>query len=307
MFKNYFKGGIVYSSLILIFAGLQVGCGDNSPVESDGNSNGIPDIYTIETEPSMSPDRDYIFYVAIDTTTLDEDGIWKAKRKNPHREKVLLGNGFRSPVLSFDNNTVTYLKNSRINYYRMSDNSSWSSNINQSFESIMHLNGNLMLGCRDDSIFIIDETNRKVNYFKKGWDPGLVSPDNFIYMTEIEIQGIRDYIIVKSYYPSEFIDTVYNIGSLPPGSIARWPTMEPQQNRISYTIETFNINYVYATEQDVDSSWLIDTSKYNKSCIISYNGIIYTGQDGRFYLSNFRGTTKMPYWGAYNVQSESIF
>ena len=276
------------------------GCNKSSPVSSNDDNGNSGDIYTIETEPSLSPDRNYVYFVAVDTTVLDDDGIWRAKRSNPIREKVFLGKGFHSPTLAFDKRKIAYLKSGHINYYREADSSTWESDINQSFESIVYIGDNRLLGCRSNSIYIINEAEKQVKFLAQGWDPTHVSSGAFIFLNYGGNQFSTEFVVLKLQYPFESIDTVFNIVSLSQGQFPHWATMEPGNGRLSFTVRSGSENLVYAADPQNDSCWQIAASSFNKSLIVSYNTIIFTGVDGRFYQSNFSGTRIMPYWAALN-------
>jgi hypothetical protein len=282
---------------LIIIAVFLLSC-DNDTGVTPATPNGGPDRYRIETEPTLTPNRNYIYYITTDTSNTAKSGIYRAKAKKPVREEVLLGEGFHSPTLSPDNNTLAFLESAKINYFRLSDQSRWKSSVTDGFESIVFVNDSLLAACRYNSIFLLNENSGIADFFTDGWDPTLVMPDTIVYLIEDTIGSVNTYRIVKNDISNNQPDTILNIGHLELFEFPRWPTLEPLIGRLTYAVRTPIINYVFSAEIGSGVSTHIDTTRYEKPYIINYDLIIFTGPDGRFYQSDFSGEAIFPFWYA---------
>jgi len=77
-------------ALILILLLVLVACDKDhyNIVKDDDNESALN---LIETAPSISPDRLYIYYVGLDTSADSNSGIYKALISNPVQQKVTAG------------------------------------------------------------------------------------------------------------------------------------------------------------------------------------------------------------------------
>lgn len=280
---------------ILLIAFLTSGCNNDDEIISHGGT-GFGS-YSREIEPSLSADREYIYYVTFDNLIPAKDGIYRARLTDPVREKLLSGSGFHSPTVSFDNTMIAFLHNGRISYFRIAENRVLSSSITDNFQSIVYINENLLLGNRGDSLYLISESGSSVSFFDAGSDPTLFAPDTFVYLVELANKTYG--IIMNTYGGGEegfkminevAIDTIFS------SKVPRWVSIEPVLKRFVYTLEGDTINYVYSSEVGSSTSNLIDATQYLKPYILNFDLIIYPGPDGRFYQSNFNGSRISPFW-----------
>ncbi|UCD93387.1 MAG: hypothetical protein JSU69_06320 [Candidatus Zixiibacteriota bacterium] len=276
-----------YSLAALILIAVLLGCGDEyyGPTGSGGGNHGP---YPVETEPSLSPDLNYIYYVSTDTAHNLYSGIYRASVGQPKREKIFAGAGLHSPSVGFDNNTVAYIDSGRIKYYRMSDMSGWPSNVTDSFGSIFYLSNDpldILIGQRNDSIFLVTESEGAVPFIARGWDPTFVFKDTFVYLTGED----SIYHIIKSNIYNLSPDTLFTLIT---NAWPHWPSLERNSGWVGYSLAWYYQRFIYAAK---DTFHFVDSSDYLKPLMLRYNMIIYTGPDGRFYQSNFYGTKSVPF------------
>lgn len=260
-------------------------CGDEY---YDINGHTGPGLYSIETEPSLSPDRNYLYYISNDTTSSLYRGIYRASVETPVREKILHGLNYHSPTISLDNNTIAYLDSGKINYYRMSDMAKWTSAVADSFESILFVSDSVILANRNDSLFLVDEAEKASAFWIIGWDPTLVSRDTFVYFVGTD----SAYHIVKNNLYNIHPETLFTVATT---AWPRWPSFDPESNHLAFEIERFHQKFIYSAEVAADTFIFIDSSEYSKPYILNHNLIIFTGPDGRFYQSDFYGTKSVPF------------
>ncbi len=282
------KFSFVILAMVIVF----IGCGDkyyNNRIQDSNDDKYLP---LIESEPSLSPDRNYIYYITVDTADNLNSGIYRAAVANPIRQKLMTGIDIHSPSLGFDNNTVAYLDDSgKIYYYNLDGQTTDTSTVDEHFESIFYISDNKLLahrgdtGGQNDSIFLIDNTGQ-VTYLVDGWDPTYYAKDTFIYIYSGDDSSyciLRNNII--SYSQPE---TLFTISSFP--AIPRWPSMDRQLNRLTYCLFWADQRFIYSAKAYETGFNFVDSSDYPKPLILGNDLIIYTGWNGRLYKSDFLGT-----------------
>ena len=273
--------------LLFVLLLLMGGCDDYS-YPTDGNNPPLPQgPYPIETEVSLTPDREYIYYISTDTVVSGKNGIYRARVSIPVREPVLLGDSLHSPVVSLNSSTLAYIDSGRVHYYNLVDKVIQPSALIDSFESVIFVNDTLLVAARDRWLYLINEKQQTSTFFAYGWDPTFVARDTFVYWKGFD----STYIIIRTDIDKSYPQTLYNLKT---GATPRWPTFDKGLNRIAYGVEWHLEKHVYAVQVN-DSAHFIADVEYSKPYLIDYNRVIYTGPDGRFYQSDFYGEKSFPF------------
>jgi hypothetical protein len=263
-------------------------CGDEY-YGPGGPSGQDPGPYSIETEASISPDGDYIYYIADDTITVIYSGIYRALIANPVREKILYGHSYHSPTVNFDDKTVAYLDSGIVNYYDFSLDSGYVYDSGTTFNSLMYINEDILLAGRSDSFFIVYDSGQSY-FLKTGRDPTFTAPDTFVY---IDRTDSIHYHIIK--YGLPFSPNPETLLTLETTAWPRWPSYHAPSNRIVYGLEYYHQKFIYTFRPGDSSFFFLDSSTYSKPLILKDNLIIYTGPDGRFYKTDSQGVTTAPF------------
>ncbi|HHI03715.1 MAG: hypothetical protein DRP51_02110 [Candidatus Zixiibacteriota bacterium] len=277
----------------LILSVLIVACDDEYYGPTTGNGDG-PSANFIETDVSLSPDREYIYFSVRDTIFGLYSGLFKARVTHPIREEIYHGEYYKSPTINFDNNILAFLFEGRICYYDIAEDTMKTSGIDDQFESILYVNLDVLLAARNDSIFLTNEEDSSYQYLRDGWDPTLVAPDTFLF---IDSSDNYTFHILKDNLEEINPETLYTIIT---GAFPRWPTLEPNSGHLAYGIEFWDQKFIYsgvAGESPLPGETLtfIDSSEYSKPYILSYNQIIFSGPDGSLYQSDFKGAKSVPF------------
>jgi len=259
-----------------------------------GNGHGVGR-YLIETQPSLSFDHTYVYYIATDTVDTSNNGIYRAQVKKPIRERVFAGQNLRSPTVSPDNQEVAYLKSGVIWFYNIDENSHATSSVSMSFQSIAYVSDMILVGQRQDSIHVISKSDDSVTFLASGWDPSPLTRDTVLYVVPIVGQA---YGIVKSDMSALSCDTMYYVSVIDNFGYVRWPSFDRQSNRLTWILTSARGHEVFAAEIGQYPPHIISGSLAEKPLILNFDKIIYTGPDGRFYESNYFGTDKGPFWYA---------
>ena len=281
---------LLFSLLLLI---LIIACEDEYYGPAGGNGD-EPSANFIETDVSLSPDREYIYFSVRDTIFGLYSGIYKARVTQPVREKIYHGENYRSPTINFDNNILAYLFAGRIHYYDIARDTLKNSGIIGQFESILYVNLDVLLAARDDSIFLTNEEDSSYQYLRDGWDPTLVAADTFLFIASLDNYTFR---MIKANLEESNPETLFTIQT---GAQPRWPTLEPNSGHLAYGIEFWNHKYIYSATAGespgfMDSLTFLDSTEYLKPYILNYNQIIFSGPDGSLYQSDFEGSKSVPF------------
>jgi hypothetical protein len=273
-------------SLVSIVLLTTLGCGDEY-YGTNNNANRGP--YPVESEPSLSPDNKYIYYVSDDTASNGYGGIYRAAVADPVRERILAGSNLHSPVMGSDNETLAYLDKGKINYFVLPGSVSPLSGISDSFESIMFLDESIIIGQRHDSLFAVDEFHGTSTFALSGWDPTSVAKDTFVCI--VQDTGKIYYIVELNKY-NVSPDTLFTLKT---NARPRWPSFHRKSGRLAFGLEFTDQRFIYSAEAFKDSSHFIDSTDFIKPYILNFDCIIFTGPDGRFYRSDFNGTKSVPF------------
>lgn len=279
----------------LILLILIIACEDEyyKPTSSDGNGSSAN---FIETDVSLSPDREYIYFSVRDTIFGRYSGINRASVTQPVRERVYAGSDYYSPTINFDNNILAYLFEGRIHYYNIIEDTMKNSGIVAEFESILYLNLDVLLAARDDSIFLTNEEDSSYQYLRDGWDPTLVSADTYLFFASLDNFTCR---MIKDDLEESHPETLFTIQT-DFNAKPRWPTLHPNSGRLAYGLEFADQKFIYTATVGESLGYgetrtFIDSSEYSKPYILNFNQIIFSGPDGSLYQSDFEGTKSVPF------------
>ncbi len=78
--------------------------------------------------------------------------------------------------------------------------------------------------------------------------------------------------------------------------------IEPTMNRYCYSINNGTNYSIYAGGSGGESDHLVAESDYAGVTMLDSDNIIYTGGDGRLYVTDFNGINSFPFWGALDPQ-----
>ena len=269
-----------YSLLLLVILSLFIACGDEYYGPSSNNDDDDPTYSTIETEPTLSDNGSYIYYVSADTSDLFYSGIFRVTVVSPSRQKLVHGPGYHSPTISFDNMTLAYLDSGHIKYQSLYDLSHYESPLPDSFGSITFIRDTILAACRNDSIFVVTDSGSMSPLIPKGWDPVTLAEDTFMYVTG----KAPDFYIVRNNIYGIRPETLVTLSGM---GKPRWPDMMTGFNYISFEIADWNRHYFYVWKFGTSSPIAVGESKYPKSIFLNDGRILFTGDYGQFLYSRY--------------------
>ncbi len=283
---------LLFGLILLI---LIVACDEEYYQPTGGNGEPSPNF--IETDVSLSFDREYIYFSVRDTIFEGSySGIYKARTTLPVREKIYGGENYKSPTINFDDNILAYLFEGRIHYYDIVNDTLKNSGIIGEFESIVYVNLDVLMAARNDSLFLTNEIDSSYSYLRDGWDPTLVAADTFLFFASLDNFTFR---VIKDNLGDSHPETLFTIQASV-NVIPHWPTLHPGSGHLAYGWEFWNQRFIYSATVGEslglgDMKTFIDVSEYSKPYILNYNQIIFSGPDGSLYQSDFEGLKSVPF------------
>ena len=272
---------------------LTAACEEDS-VTSDESGIG----YRLESEPTLSVDGQYVYMVATDTIHANNSGIYRARVSRPQRELILAGDGYHSPTVSTDNTLLAYLREGTLTYYRFAGGVKWNTNVPGSYSSVLFVDSGRIVAGVGDSIYLLDEAQASRTSLVRGGDPTLVREGAFAY--RFPRPGYA-YSIAVYDMASATCDTVFTISTLENLGEVRWPTYHESSKRLAWLTHDWwgnTVSTCHADSGGIENHHYIDTTGTLKPYLIGADAVIYTGPDGRFRKSDYRGLYKSVFWYA---------
>ncbi len=254
----------------------------------DPNSN-FPAYYPIETQPNITPDRQYVYYIRTDTSSLSKDGIYRLQVVRPEREEILPGFGLQCPTSTARQLNLAFLDSSRIILYNLIDSAMETIYPSRDFRSILYINDSILIAGDDTALYRLNTNDSTIVEFETGWDPTIMQGDT---ITFIRSAGVgRYHVMVQSVF-----DTAgANIADIPAAERPRWASVEPRLRRFVYAVPNGGEYAIYTGEDSSSTAHLVAGSAYPRACMLDFNLLIFSGPDGRFYQIDYLGTLGTPY------------
>ncbi len=268
---------------------LILGCSEK-PTRPGGNY--VPR-YSFESEPTLSPDRQWVYFIATDTVTPANSGIYRAPISRPASETVLLGESLHSPTIAPDNRTLAYLDAGEIEYYDLLSQTGSSANIRRAFESIQYINDSLLVAQADSSVWLINDRRSMVSHIGRGRDPSALVGDTFIYLAPVDGTAGG---IVKCDASFAVRDTIFCIAPHDQPGSARWPAWDPAGSTMVWVYHTSSDTAVYVGQGQPSNNRRLAATTQRKALIVRPGTVIFTGNDGRFYQTDYTGSDPFLWW-----------
>jgi len=280
-----------------------VSCNKEYPVIISGGDGPTTSAnYSIETEPTLSPDGQFLYYIAMDTLLPEKNGVYCAQISAPRREQLLAGAAMHSPSASFDRSTVAFLAGGVLNYLDAGDESSSPAGVPLSLQTVIYINDSMLVGCSGTRLYLVNSGDSTFSEVGTGTDPTFYAPDQFIALLAVQTGS---YLILKftvRFLDGEISTTIDTLDALTSNGRIRWVSLDPGGSRYVYVEQLDEENRVTTGQVGSSVRYSIATTDYLKPCMLGFNKLIYSGPDGRFYQSTFDGSTQSPFWHAEDVE-----
>jgi hypothetical protein len=261
----------------------------NSKNDSVNFGSGFPAYYPIETQPEITPDRQYVYYVRTDTSQLSQDGIYRLKIVRPEREEILAGTGYKSPSSTARQLSLAFVDSSRLVLYGLVDKKRDTLHASRLFNSSLYINDSTLVAGDDTALYRLNTNDSSIVEFEFGWDPTVLDGDTIAF---IRPAGVGTYQVIAQ----TVFDTVGQVvATIPSPERPRWASVEPRLRRFVYAVPNGADFAFYTGEQGSSSTNLVAGSTHPKACMLDFNLLIFSGPDGRFYETDFAGTIAVPF------------
>lgn len=273
---------MIYKIATVAFAicWLAVSC-NNTESPAGGNGNGV-DLFEflVESDMSLSPDGEYVYYVGVDTALPQWSGIYRAEISNPARELVIRIDSISSPAVDEAGENIYFIKNNMLMKVRLADSSVSQMDIlsGKDLHNIITLNDSLMIAWADASIFRINLRSLQVDSIGPGGYPSLTPCDSFLYLSP---GPLNDVTVLLSAFDSISRDTLYSFDI---HTNMEWPSYDCINNNIAYTIPvSHEWSYIYLRNLGDPGilPQLMDSTTNPRILKISTIHTIYTGSNGK--------------------------
>jgi hypothetical protein len=274
----------LYLFLILSVV-LACGCTEDRPTRSNGEQH-----FSLETDPQLSPDGNYIYYVSLDSFLLDNSGIYRASVLTPIREKIVSGVGLSSPTLSPDNQTLVYIDSGDIRWYDLISHNTGQFPSGFLWNAIVFVDTSELIACRDSFIELINIAALSAAGLGLGFEPDNDRDSTYIISTNLE-PDFR--LILRENYWNGQTDTLLKAqfpGLIPP---IRSPSKHPSNDHLVFSIRNGSAYDIYSARGDT----LTVLGKSNRSGveIVADDLVLFTGPVGLLYRTTVSGGMPLPW------------
>ncbi len=270
---------------------LCIGCTND---ETGPPPQGI-DYYPIETDPALSPDREYIYLSLRDSLVPALTGIYRARVTRPERERVWMDSGLTSPSLSADLQRVVALRHDTLMVYTAVDSSVLVFAVDSTFESVCFVGNDLVIASRDSSLYRIAEPGAGLTLDRYGYDPVALSDSSYLYIAHV---SQFQWSIIEQNLTGQ-AETLFT-----QTSVARpmWPMLNGNRDRLLLSAPVATGYDLVVHDLSSGQSLTVAQSQYPKSTLAG-NYVLFTGEHPLLnQVSIFGGQASL--W-VYTVPNES--
>ena len=277
------------SSIVCLVCVLLAACGEKS---IDTSRERTPTGPPIETEPKLNFAGNTVYYVHTDTLYPENNGIYRANAANPLRYKVVDGLTVTSPSASPDESKIAFLDNGLLRIYNAASKSVTNLGIDSAFSTVFFVYGDQLIGEIHNRIYIVNLVDSTVSLYREGIRP---SPDRAGFFLWLDLKAGSEKDIVLTSVPLDSNETAFEYNE--PIAIQY---LSRCANTDRYAFVTGNgPTYTVCTRLGGSAGVsTIQTTAHPWVLMVGYDVLIFTGDNGRFYQSNFDGTSIIEYRGA---------
>ncbi len=244
--------------------------------------------YLVESDMSLSPDGEYIYYVGVDTALPNWTGIYRAEISNPSRELIVRIDSVSSPAADGAGKHIYAIRRNKIINVGIADSSISELDVlsGRELHKIVTLNDSLIIAWADASIFRINLLSLQVDSIGPGAYPSLLPCDSFIYLLP---DPLSNNVLLEMPFNLQKADTLYMFGN---HTMMQWPTCDCADENVAYTFPAENrLYYIYLKNIGVPGALrtLLDSTYSSQILKISSLQILYTGFNGKIYRVSENG------------------
>jgi hypothetical protein len=270
---------------LLALLGLLTGCHKKA-------TDSVPDLSvssrTLEFDPTYSPAQRDVFYVSVDTTN-DIRRIVAVDPTTARRIREWEAPVAASPSQSILGDKLVFVAvDGTLKYINFLTNQIVHSYSDDIYESVVYPGRDpVVVACRNDSLFMVDEANSTTSFLGLGYDPVFYLEDHIICV--VQVPGacqIVQYVDLESPGAPHI--------SISTNARVHFPSVDRSTAKLAFTLETlegFSVEGGYSN----GGHRRIQTSKKNRALFAGPDLILYTGPDGRLYATDFEGTINYPF------------
>lgn len=270
-------------------------CNGRDPTGPPDDGNTPPVSFAIETDPTLSPDGRFVYFIRTDTMFLDRSGIYRANSADAVRSLVLSGTDFTSPGVSPGGDSVAFIRNGQVWFYRPSDGRTLASGFDTPVRSVLYIDGQtILLNMSLNSLSLRDLTDNSELRNWAGREPGLTEPNTIVYLDDA---GMDLYYVLEWPVGSQLALELQSI-STPIGiHIPSWPDYDSGRNYLLFTQSSGAGEYKVIVTRPATTSGrdTVATASAPKAIFLPDGRIVYTAEDGRLWQTDVTGSFHLPF------------
>jgi hypothetical protein len=270
-------------------------CDGSDPTGPPDGGISPPVSFAIETDPTLSPDGRYVYYIRTDTMFLDRSGIYRANSADAIRSPVLTGTDFSSPSVSPSGDSVAFIRNGQVWFYRPSDGRTLASGIDFPASSVLYIDGQTIL--LNTSVSSLSQWDLADGSELRNWagrNPSLVGPNTIVYL---QSGGTDRENVIECNFGSQIdiiLETIStSLGINPPF----WPDLGSGGDYLVFTLGSGAGEYKVIVTRPATTSGrdTVATASAPKAIFLPDGRIVYTGEDGRLWQTSVTGSSHLPF------------
>jgi len=245
----------------------------------------------IETEATLTPDRQYVYYVHTDTAYPDNNGVYRVSAANPVPYPIITGHTVNSPSTAGLGFVLAYIENDSLWYWGPLNDSVTFSGVDTVLERVFFIEGSLVIGYRNGRIYVLPNFSNQASFHRTGTAPGPHTSGTFVWLRDKP--GPEVSIMISRLQPIEDSVLISFDLSAPVQRISHFPS----SNRAilvtgsgPYSIQALDLTNGQPTT--------LTTSQYPTGLMTAYDEVVYTGDDGELWRCDFDGGNKREWRGS---------
>ncbi len=242
--------------------------------------------YPIETGPSLSVDRAYVYLALSDSMVPSLSGIYRARTTRPEREIVWLDSNLSFPSISANFQHCAALRNDSLIWRTLADSSVTIPTLGMTFDAACFVGNAQVIAAKDSALYRVTIPSGNLSFDRYGYDPVALTDSSFLFVAHIEQ---FEWAVIEVTL-SGTTDTLYKRTSV---DRPYWPTLNANRDRLAFTIPAASGYDLVVYNMTNDQFLTVAQTKYPKGCMIG-NYLLFTGETPLLnQVSIFGGSTSL--------------